>query len=414
MTLTAPPILGLKSIPVDSPKVVISPVWSKLGQSRWIGLDLVRGAAAILVFLFHYAGMTAGRTASNPAWEALESTSFLLGSVGTNLLLLLCGLLIGKSVSNKGFSYREFVIKRSIRLYFPYVVILFLAAVFAAVFPAFSKPHSDQNDLEYFLIQLLLVPGLFPDRPLLTVTWTLSYIFTGYCVLPFLASAYRNLFPDRTGYLAIWIASLIACLGVFFAYGAPSIRLSYIPAGCILAELLRQNRVRLSGPRHLLPVIGIGFSALLCRFGIELHLADSFLAPALKPLVYFLFGLTAVSSFTLFSIFSSRVIRLSASTSLGKLLNFTGKRGYSFYLLHGAATKTILFIALYFVPEAFNWWVADLLLLLFCFASALAISHISYELLETSGTKVLYSLRKSSQGRGQTRIRFSAGIRQLS
>lgn len=413
MTLTAPPIFELTSTLVDSPKAVTSTVWSKLGQSRWIGLDLVRGAAAILVFLFHYAGMTEGRTASNPAWEALESTSLLLGSVGTNLLLLLCGLLIGKSVSHKDFSYREFVVKRSIRLYFPYIVILLLASVFAAVFPAFSKPHPDQNDLEYFLSHLLLVPGLFPDRPFLTVTWTLSYIFAGYCVLPFLASAYRRLFPDRRGYLGIWIASLLVCLGVFFAYGAPSIRLSYIPAGCILAELLRQDRVRLSGPRHLLPVIGIGFFALLCRFGIELHLADSFLAPTFKPLVYFLFGLTAVSSFTLFSIFSSRFIRLSASTSLGKLLNFTGKRGYSFYLLHGATTKMILFFALYFVPAAFNWWVTDLLLLLFCFASALAISHLSYELLETSGTTVLYSLRKSPQGRDQSQLRFPGVIRQL-
>ncbi len=413
MTLTAPASFEKTSAPVELPKLDVSPVWPSLGESRWVGLDLIRGTAGILVFLFHYADMTAGRTASNPAWEALESASFLLGSIGTNLLLLLCGLLIGKSVAQKDFSYPDFMLKRSIRLYFPYLVVILLAYAFAAVFPVFSKPHPDQNEFEYFFSQLLLLPGLFPDRPLLTVSWTLSYIFAGYCILPLLAGAYGKLFSARPGYLGVWTASLIACLTMFFVFGSPSIRLSYIPAGCILAELLRQDRVRLRGPQHLWPVLGVGFSALICRFGIELHLIDSILPTSLRTLVFFVCGLTAVSSFTLFAIFSGRFIRISGSTLAGKLLSLTGKRGYSFYLLHGAVTKTIVFFAVLLVPAAFNSWLADLLLLLFCFASALFLSHLSYHLLEGAGTRACLAFFRRPATRLQAPQCFTGSINQL-
>jgi len=86
--------------------------------------DILRAVAALLVFLFHYAGFAALRTEGSPWIDSLEWMAANLGSTGTNLLLLLSGYFSAHSMASTRFTYRRFVTLRIARIYIPFVTVL--------------------------------------------------------------------------------------------------------------------------------------------------------------------------------------------------------------------------------------------------------------------------------------------------
>ena len=56
--------------------------------------DYLRAMALTLFFAFHYAGFAAPLTKGSPVSDAIEWTAGQMGSLGTNLLLLLSGYFI--------------------------------------------------------------------------------------------------------------------------------------------------------------------------------------------------------------------------------------------------------------------------------------------------------------------------------
>ncbi|MCX6614185.1 MAG: acyltransferase, partial [Acidobacteria bacterium] len=295
----------------------VVPTFEADAARRWEGLDLLRGLAACMVFVFHYAGMTGQHTAGNFVWECLESLALKLGSVGTNLLLMLSGFLISKSLSRASFSYGEFLKRRLLRIFVPYTAIVGLTGVFVMVFPVFAKDHGGQSLASYYLQQLLLWPGLFPSRPLLTVSWTLSYIVAGYCLVPLLALWWGR----AAGLLKLWVLVLAICLGLNVVTGLPMIRVCYIPAGCILAELVMSDRAALTSTGSLVRtfVLGLGFLGL--RFALESGTGQ------VQKVLYFFCGLGAVSSLAILSIYWSSVVRVNFQALPLRALNFIGRRG---------------------------------------------------------------------------------------
>mgnify|MGYP003868166649 CR=1 FL=1 len=354
--------LSLKSVTLYEPE----------SARRWEGLDLLRGVAACMVFVFHYAGMTSPYTGGNFAWESFEALALKLGSVGTNVLLMLSGFLISKSLSRPTFSYWEFLIRRSLRIFVPYTAIVGLTGVFLMVFPVFAKDHAGQSLAAYYLQQLLLWPGLFPSRPLLTVSWTLSYIFAGYCIIPLVAI----LWGRAAGYLKLWVLVLSLCLVLNVLTGCPMIRVCYIPAGCILAELVMRDQAALTSRWSLLRTLVLGLAFLSLRFALESEPGE------VRRVLYFFCGLGTVSSLAILSIYWSQIVRVNFQILPLRVLNFIGRRGYSFYLLHGAVTKLFVLVCVATAPGVFAHWFTSASLLLICLVVSSVVAEISFQLLE--------------------------------
>ena len=367
----------------------IEPSFEAVSARRWEGLDLLRGFAACMVFVFHYAGMTAPYTTGNFAWECLESLALKLGSVGTNVLLMLSGFLISKSLSNPSFSYWEFLKRRSLRIFVPYTAIVGLTGVFVLVFPVFAKDHGGQSLASYYLQQLLLWPGLFPSRPLLTVSWTLSYLVAGYCIVPLLAIWWGR----SAGLLKLWVLVLATCLALNVATGFPMIRVCYIPAGCILAELVMSDRAALTSLWSLLRVFALGLAFLSLRFTLESEIGQ------LRKVLYLFCGLGAVSALAILSIYWSQIVKVNFQALPLRALNFIGRRGYSFYLVHGAVTKLFVLVCVANLPGIFAHWFTSTVLLLICLAVSSVVAEFSYQLLECPRWSPSSSLRELPVGK---------------
>jgi peptidoglycan/LPS O-acetylase OafA/YrhL len=129
-------------------------------------LDSVRGTAAVLVYLFHLVGLAQ----TFHIWHETAVSRFvgMLGPLGTNLLLLLCGFWITVSLRKPTFELGAFLRNRLVRIYVPYLAVVLLSYSAWALMPQLA-PGKGGWGLESTLSNLLLIPGLFPDRPALTV-----------------------------------------------------------------------------------------------------------------------------------------------------------------------------------------------------------------------------------------------------
>jgi peptidoglycan/LPS O-acetylase OafA/YrhL len=324
---------------------------------RWQSIDVLRGFAALLVLTFHFTGLTGGHLPADLSWNHIKPYALQIGSVGTNLLLLLSGFFIASSMRKPNFSYRTFLRSRMIRLYFPYLFLLLLTQCFWNLFPGFSKPHPQLDDLSYLFRQFLLFPGLFPERPMLTVAWTLSFIFAGYCLLPLLPILWRRLFPTHTSALPAWALAIAILLASNLTLGSPIFRTIYIPIGCVVAELMLdgelQHRIR------------YWFLASLCC---------GFLSPALYPLT-----MAALVAATLSF---GRKPQWPSQHPLTQSLSWIGKRGYSVYLLHGPIMKLSVGLTVVLTPGVFQSSMSLLSLYALGLGLTLLASHCSYHLLE--------------------------------
>lgn len=360
----------------------MKPTESSPVQGRWASLDALRGLAALVVFLFHYVCMTGGHTNGWALWEKVESLALYAGSLGTNLLLLLCGFFIGKSLTDPDFSYANFLSKRVVRLYVPYAALLVAAMAFWAVFPAFAKNHPGQSDLEYFANQMLLVPGLFTDRPVLTVSWTLSYIFSAYCLLPLVAKEFRKWFGGTMGLAALWMGCVVGVLTTNYFWDWTLNRVAYIPAGCMLAEVLFRRQWWISRRWHMAALLFIAVVAGMARYSVLHFTAQAGLGAAEIALCASVFGLTSLSSLTLFFIASGPVLGRRFSSFHSRFLCFVGRRGYSFYLLHGVATKVMVVLVLSSVPGWLGLGLFPAVFMLFCLGASILAADLSFRVLE--------------------------------
>jgi peptidoglycan/LPS O-acetylase OafA/YrhL len=312
--------------------------------------DVLRAAAALLVFLFHYNGFASPLTAG-PSWmEGFEWVAARLGSLGTNLLLLLSGYFIANSMGSGRFSYFRFVVLRLMRIYLPYLLVLFLTVGFALILPQYSRLYWNKISWDYILSQLLLLPGLFPERPILTVSWTLSYIVTGYLLLPLLFVVSGKLKCTRERQVALWSVAV----AVSFAMGAAgmfSTRFTYIPMGCLLYLLQAGLQKGKQGAYLLRSILAVGALALTVRVLLDGN-PDAIGSPALYRGAFNASGLLTVSSAIAASlILQRRYDLLHILPWLSHVASF-GRAGYSFYLLHGAVIK--LFVLVVF-PRLTAW-----------------------------------------------------------
>jgi exopolysaccharide production protein ExoZ len=309
---------------------------------RWESFDLLRALAASLVFVYHYGGFVAQRSDGDGFTAALAWCAERLGSVGTNLLLLICGLFVAKSVAQVRFRYRGFLERRFARIYPPYLLVVCSAVIFAFLFPRFSKLDPSVSLWRTLPEQLLLWPGLFPNRPVLTVAWTLSWIMATYVMLPLPLRALRSLVRDEGKRVAILGCLVLAWVAIAYGTGRLSPRISYILGGCAVYELFALFPPRRANSAKLRLVLLGGGVALGFRFAIESSASWGPFDFA-KDTLFTIFGLVGVTLLTV----AAFVLQVRDSLDYYVLpfdpIRRLGRAGYSFYMLHTPVTKVFAF-----------------------------------------------------------------------
>ncbi|WP_280154891.1 acyltransferase [Piscinibacter sp. XHJ-5] len=139
-----------------------------------------------------------------------------IGNSGVDLFFVLSGYLIYGTLMRRPQSFGAFMIRRVRRIYPAFLVVFVTYMALAFAIPSLGAKLPATGLPSYFLANLLLLPGLFPIEPLITVAWSLSYEMFFYLLLPVVIALAR---------LRQWapvhrIAALVMIAGVLFAYCA--------------------------------------------------------------------------------------------------------------------------------------------------------------------------------------------------
>lgn len=376
-------LIALKSCDVEgSTSEVGQSVEGQSGKGssdRFPGLDVLRGISALIVFLFHFIGLADKHQELTGVWGSSLQFPVFLGSLGTNMLLLLCGFMIAKSLRKPSFSYFSFLESRFLRIYVPYALVVGAAICFWGLFPAFAKRQVQDIDLSYLASQFLLFPGLFSDRPVLTVSWTLSIIFSAYCLLPAVAMLYRRLAGLGASLFPLWLFLLVAAMVDVLSGSRYPIRICYVPLGCLVAEILLSRKLSPSKDIRLLGLCtGFIVSALAMRFALASQAGNWQLSPKQYTILFWGCGAVATTICVVLALFTSPDLVRNKLLYPLRALRFVGHRGYSFYLLHGPVTKVVVFL----MGSVASTLGGSITLLMLCFAGSLIGSHWMYRLVE--------------------------------
>jgi peptidoglycan/LPS O-acetylase OafA/YrhL len=332
--------------------------------------DLLRAAAVLLVFLFHFFSLLGSLPETWVEWNAFREFVLQIGIYGVDTLLFFTGFFIARSMAATDFGYLDYLKQRLGTIYAPYVSAVLAALAAGFVAPGLSKMEEGQNPAGYFVEQLLLVPGWFPEGPLLSVAWVLPLVVVGFLLTPLWHWPLREAGVWKcAGY---WSATV--CCGFLLA-GLVDVPLRYlvIPAGVaayFAAKAIESKLVGIWGPLIFLAA-GLGtamYVALGAAWGWDF--------PVLGMLGYELLALLLLAT----------AILGSPATAAPRALapvQFLGASSYSFYLVHGSITKVMLMVLF----PGFGYQLGsplDLAIALgVCLGAAVVGSQILYRLVES-------------------------------
>ncbi len=223
--------------------------------SKLLGVEAVRGLAALMVVLFH-----AGRLLSGPKdYGRLPfGGAFDFGRAGVDVFFVLSGFIItlihapdlDAPKGMRGGRLASFTRKRLLRIYPSYWI---CTLILFAIMLASPTPDRREHDPAYVITSFLLLPTT--GEPLLGPGWSLRHELLFYALFG-LAIANRRL---GVCVLAAWFAAIAANIAAIMASGSP------IAGGLVGGWLL--------SPLNAEFVAGIGVTALLLHTHIRRPLA---------------------------------------------------------------------------------------------------------------------------------------------
>ncbi len=287
-------------------------------------MEGMRGFAVFLVFLVHYATLATPWIGKHSALAGFADSLHTLGNAGVDLFFVLSGYLIYGSIISRSQPFMPFIRRRIARIYPAFCVVFALYLALSFAFPKDSKiPPQALEAWTYVLQNFLLLPGLFPIEPMITVAWSLSYEMFYYLAIPLLVALFR-LRQRSSG----WRVAFFVALGLGFAayciqFGGPA-RLIMFIAGILLHEALR--RPAIPAPRSALVLALLAAGLLSTTISIE----GSYMVRML---------LLFASFFTLCYACFTQPNSWLARGFCWTPMRWLGNMSYSYYLLHGMALK---------------------------------------------------------------------------
>jgi exopolysaccharide production protein ExoZ len=303
---------------------------------RISSVEGTRALAATLVFLFHMGSVRALRPESGSVSEALLSLLHALGPLGTNCFLVICGCFVYRSLMHSSVSYSAFLRRRALRIYPLFLIVLSLYVAVSLYFPSASRlPHDPLRAVIYVAANAALLPGMLPIPPIITVSWTLSYIFAFYLVSPLLVRSAKLCRLPRLQRCAI-LAVLAAGSRYLGAVHLDGSRVPYFFVGMLAWEMTCWFKRRERKPAwlpHVMLAAAAAAAAVFCAPVLRVRLAQNLWGSAgLRILDAGPVPVICLLCFC-FCAFGghSGLSRLLAS----RPLRLFGGMTYSFYLTHG-------------------------------------------------------------------------------
>lgn len=281
-------------------------------------MEGMRGVAVLLVFITHYCTFSEPWQGGSPAWLVpLAHLLHTAGNVGVDLFFVLSGYVIYKSLVVRRQAFGGFMARRVRRIYPAFLAVFAVYLVLSFVAPeAANLPPTGRAP--YILANLLMLPGLFPIKPLFAVTWTLSYEMFFYLAAPLLVGVFHRSHwagSRRVAAICACGVALVVWCGVF---GAPNIRMVMFIAGMLLHEAMVGRSTGAPG----------GVAAAVATIVVLVAAARSDLG-LFKPAL--LFAGLFVLCLDCFRRPSGALARLFCWTPL----RWLGNMSYSYYLVHG-------------------------------------------------------------------------------
>ncbi len=293
-------------------------------------MEGLRGFAVFLVFVVHYTGMSRPWLgASAPLLYSLSEVLHTIGNVGVDLFFVLSGYLIYGSLITRYQPFWTFMSRRIQRIYPTFLTVFMVYLILTWFLPAESKFPTVLFDKVIYLIEnLLLLPGLFPITPLITVAWSLSYEMAYYLILPLLIIL-LNMRIRSLEWRYAFLVSAAILIAVTCAFAGGPIRLIMFITGMLIFESRKQGYDETHGDITGFSGLVIGLSSTL------IPLAGSW-GLLLKEGCLFLS----------FWLFCGACFRVGSALWIQKIFSWTilrwlGNMSYSYYLIHGLALKAM-------------------------------------------------------------------------
>jgi peptidoglycan/LPS O-acetylase OafA/YrhL len=304
-------------------------------------MEGLRGLAILLVFAVHYFTLAGAQAPAESISARLAALLSSVGNIGVDLFFILSGFLIYGSLIRRRTPFPDYLRRRAQRIYPVFLVVFALYLALSALVPAEDKiPDAPGHALAYIGANLLLLPGIFSIRPMITVAWSLSYEFCFYLLTPVVIGALslRAWRPaSRTTLLTLSSAFLLALSA---AGRFPHVRMLGFFAGMMLWETLEPLALGPSPASRWADRIALPLLAAVMLTFTHLRWAP-------------LRALTVTLSFSVLCWACLSGNGLCAQLFRRTPIRWLGNLSYSYYLMHGLALKALFFaLARYGVPQA--------------------------------------------------------------
>lgn len=302
-------------------------------------MEGLRGFAVFLVFLVHYVSLAEPWTpAASITWH-VSRAMHTIGNSGVDLFFVLSGYLIYGSLMDRPQPFAGFIKRRMQRIYPAFLVILLLYLVLSFVFPSESKlPAHLGESIVYVLQNLLLLPGIFPIEPIITVAWSLSYEMLYYLTIP-PAILMLELRQKGAKWRVLFFVVITVAIAAYCAFNGGHVRLIMFIAGILLYEALKVSAI--ATPSSL-----IAMALLLAGLSIMLLPLSGSEGNAVKALALFITYLVLC-----LACFRQQRAWLPQAFTWTPL-RWLGNMSYSYYLVHGLALKACFLLLSSFPPSA--------------------------------------------------------------
>ena len=366
------------------------------GSGRLASMEGLRGLAVLLVFLVHFSDLSSDwlRTAELPIPVDchVQGTSVTaeiacrvgnMGNIGVDLFFVLSGFLIYGGLMRRPQGYRSFMGRRLRRVYPTYLFVLAVYVALALAMPSEGKlPTNPLAALVAIAANVLLLPGIVPVAPIITVSWTLSFEMFFYLTVPGLIRVGRLRERSSAWRSKLFIALALFCTFVVGGLSGAHPRLSMFFAGMLLWEWVtvrsEQATATPDGRRRL---DTLGLVALVAAVVAPMFLLSDLLAGFPRLVVLFVgWPVLCAACFCV----DGRARRIFSTTPL----RWLGNMSYSYYLVHSLVLQGCFELLRKVVPpdgdQPWVWWT----LLLPCFAATLVASYAVFV-----GVEKRFSLR---------------------
>jgi exopolysaccharide production protein ExoZ len=321
---------------------------------RNLPMEGLRGFAVLLVFFVHYHAVFSPWLAPGSYSFAVSEFVGTVGLSGVDLFFVLSGYLIYGWTIRKYSSYAKFIRRRIERIYPTFLAVFAVYLVLSALFPSENRiPAQASSAVVYIIENILLLPGLFPIQPIITVAWSLSYELFFYLFIPVLVSGLRMRVWSGGRRVVFFVLSAI--LYTAFCFVGPivyaHIHLIMFISGILLFEAVYTYKLHQRvAPRIDYAVYFILALTFPLYYALSIHPEVFAFLPGVKELnenyrMILLFGSFWIFTLACFSpvTFSSRIFSWTP-------LRWLGNISYSYYLIHGLTLKGIALVVLRLVP----------------------------------------------------------------